>query len=127
MTTQPPERQPAQVLFVGARELRTIPKGWQHPAVNGKPKPLLPDEMPSVAGLPEEQTEIAAYEAVSEGTPISPPFPNTPGGRLQLVAHCAEHGTTWGDHTADAEAWAALLFGQNAAVTLDGVVIAQDN
>lgn len=115
-----------QVLFVGGRELRTIPKGWLHPERAGKPRPLLPEEMPDVTGLAPEETEIVAYEAVSEGTPISPPLPNTLEGRLRLVEYCAGHCTTWGDHRGGVEAWAALLFGGNAAVTGDGIVMAED-
>ncbi len=92
----------------------------------GRLRPLLPEQMPDVASLAREETEIVAYEAVSEGTPISPPFPNTPEGRLGLVAYCSQHCTTFANHTADAEAWAALLFGQNAAVTADGMVVAHD-
>lgn len=122
----PPTGDEPQVLFVGGRELRMIPKGWLHPEGTGKPRPLLPEDMPDVAGLAPEETEIVAYEAVSEGTPISPPFPNTPEGRLRLVEYCARHCTTWGDHKGGAEAWAALLFGKHTAVTADGVVIAED-
>ncbi len=122
--------------FVGGREVRIIPKGWQHPrTASGRYQPLLPadhefdddergPQMPDASGLPDAETEIAAYESVSEGTPISPAFPNTPEGRLALVNYCAEHATTFGDHRADAEAWAAILFG-DAAITGDGGVIAQ--
>jgi hypothetical protein len=66
--------------------------------------------------------EIAAYETTTEGTPISPAFPDTPEGRLALVNYCAEHATTWGDHRADAETWAAILFGDGAMVGTDGSV-----
>lgn len=111
---------------MGGRELRTIPKGWLHPEDARNPRPLLPEQMPNVTGLAPEETEIVAYEAGSEGTPISPAFPNTPEGRLRLVAYCARHCTTWGDHKGGVEAWAAILFGEHTAVTKDGVVIAED-
>ncbi|MDZ4278006.1 MAG: hypothetical protein U1B78_02585 [Dehalococcoidia bacterium] len=117
---------PGQAAFVANREVRTVPKGWLHPEAAGRPRPLLPEEMPGVAGLAPDQTKIVAYETTTEGTPISPPFPNTPEGRLALVRHCAEHETTFGDHKAGPEAWAVILFGQGAAVTVDGVVIAND-
>ena len=58
---------------------------------------------------------------MSEGTPISPVFPNTPEDRLALVNYCAEHATTFGDHRAGAEAWVAILFG-GASGDLDGTV-----
>ena len=77
--------------------------------------------MPDASGLRADDTEIVAYETVSEGTPISPVFPNTSEGRLALVNYCAEHATTFGEHRADAEAWAAILFG-GASVDLDGTV-----
>jgi len=125
--------------FVGTYEARAFPKGWQHPKLaNGRYKPLLPygyagDD--SVAPATPETTmpptpmrgesEIAAYEAVSEGTPISPGFPDTPQGRLDLCNWCAEHEKLLGRRLVDAEAWAAILFG-DAAITGDGIVIAQD-
>ena len=141
--------------FIAKREARTVPKGWRHPKdERGKFRPLLPAErwpatpaavrvwmveyesaeppsrdayMPDTADLPAERAEIIAYETTTEGTPISPPFPNTPEGRRELVANCAKHAKTWGHHTAEAEAWAAMLFGEGAAVTLDGVVLAADS
>ena len=123
--------------FISGREVRVIPKGWQHPR-NGRGRytPLLPATTPSTtqntrtaaspgcwtpSGLRVDETEIAAYETVSEGIPISPVFSNTLEGRLALVNHCAEHATTFGDHLADPEAWAAIHFG-GAGVDLDGTV-----
>ena len=123
-----------EIFFVNSREVRAIPKGWQHPRdAEGRYVPLLPHQyeydgsqgpwpkMPT----PGSETEIAAYEAVSEGTPISPAFPDTPEGRRDLIAYCAEHCTTFGDHKADAEAWAAILFG-GAAIASDGTVVNED-
>jgi hypothetical protein len=67
--------------------------------------------------------EIVVYETTTEGTPISPSFPNTPAGRLALCDWCARNTTTFGDHKADLEAWAAILFGASAAVDVaDGRV-----
>jgi hypothetical protein len=65
---------------------------------------------------------IIAYETMSEGTPISPAFPDTPEGRLGLLRHCAAHATTFGKHRAGIEAWAAILFGEHAPVRLDGTL-----
>jgi hypothetical protein len=123
------------IVIMGSREVRVIPKGWQHPRdARGRHVPLLPadyvfdDEqdaayptMPSVHALRDDATEIMAYETVSEGTPVSPAFPTSAAGRMALVTWCAEHATTFGDHRADGEAWAALLFG-DAGVALDGTV-----
>lgn len=125
-TTPGPQR---EVAFVGGRALRTIPTGWQHPRDPERRhfyQPLLAEQMPEVAGLAPPETEIVAYETTTEATPISLPYPNTAQGRLDLVRFCSERCTTWGDHTAGPEAWALILFGEGAAVTADGVVIAND-
>ena len=120
--------------FVGGREVRRVPRSWQHPKDDrGRYVPLLPDDYWSDEPVddaakmpaPDGPTEIMAYETTTEGTPISPAFPNTPEGRRDLIAFCAEHCTTFGQHKADAEAWAAILFGE-AAVGLDGQVVAHD-
>jgi hypothetical protein len=123
--------------FIANREVRFIPAGWQHPK-DGRDRyvPLLPTgycaanglteeerngvgEMPDTSGLSPESLEIAAYETTTEGTPISPAFPNTPEGRLAVANWCAEHETTYGDFKADAEAWAAMLFTDHV-VLVDG-------
>ena len=142
------------LVFVSNNEVRTIPKGWKHPrAEGGRDRPLLPADqwpstpeeqrqwmtenetdqppmaerfMPSIRSLPVEETEIVAYETTSEGTPISPAFPNTPQGRLDLVNYCAEHCTTFAQHMAGPEAWAAILFGSSTAVVSEeGTVYAE--
>jgi hypothetical protein len=117
------------IMYVGMYEAREIPRGWQHPRdEHGVLVPLLPfgyafdDEPGETMPPPLGDAEIAAYEICSEGTPVSPPFPNSPEGRLALVAWCAANERLFGKHLVDAEAWAAILFG-NAAVTLDGTVI----
>ena len=108
------------VVFIPGREVRRIPAGWQHPTNAGKSIPLLPREMPTVEGA----VEIAAYETVSEGTPISPSFTDAPEGRMSLVRYCSEHCFVFGDKKAGLEAWAAVLFGQGSLVTADGIVLA---
>lgn len=120
--------------FVGTYEVREIPKGWEHPKdARGRHVPLLPfgssdgEELALAERMmppPLGEIEIAAYEAVSEGTPISPAFPDTPQGRLDLCNWCAAHEKLFGKHLVDAEAWAAILFG-DAAITGEGGVIAQ--
>ena len=123
---------------ISNREVRRIPKGWKHPkAKDGRFEPVLArryweelarevgaetlktQPMPSVEGLPAERTEIAAYETTTEGTPISPAFPDTQEGKLALVNWCAEHESTFGDFKADAETWAGILFGDSVA-SIDG-------
>jgi hypothetical protein len=124
-----------EVFFVGSREVREVPQGWQHPKdERGRYIPLLPfgyqidddERAPADRMMPPPlgDIEIAAYETVTEGTPISPAFPDTPQGRLNLLAYCAEHCTTIGEHRGGVEAWAAFLFG-DAAIGIDGQVIRQ--
>jgi hypothetical protein len=137
--------------FVCNREVRRIPRGWQHPRdAKGRFLPLLPADylsrlsdaeradileanaligydteahlMPPVAGLAPDAVEIAAYETTSEGTPISPAFADTPEGRLAVANWCAFHSTTFGDKKADPETWAAVLFGDGAWVCDNGRV-----
>jgi hypothetical protein len=137
-----------QVSAIANREVRRVPRGWRHPRdARGRYLPLHRadfffgmseterDEIDeSYRALPAYRdgflmpeprgaAEIVAYETTTEGTPASPAFPNTPEGRLALVNWCAEHATTFADHRADAETWAAVLFGDGlAAVGTDGRV-----
>ena len=77
--------------------MRWIPRGWQHPRdERGRYVPLLPNgycvqngftkqeeapEMPATTGPERAQVlDIAAYETTTEGTPISPAFPEHAGG-----------------------------------------------
>jgi hypothetical protein len=83
--------------------------------------PALWTEQPAGSFRAPDAVEIAAYETTTEGTPISPAFPDTPEGRLALANWCAENAFTFGRHKADAEAWAAILFGEAyAAVDSEG-------
>ncbi len=103
----------ARPAAVVSREVRVIPRGWQHPRDGkGRPTPMFRADMPAASG----ESDIVAYETVSEGTPISPAFPGTPEGRLALASYCAENCMTFGDYRTDAEAWAAILFGAEAMV-----------
>jgi hypothetical protein len=117
-----------ETTFIPNREVRFVPRGWQHPRdERGRYVPLFPagyceanglseeerkgvGEMPDTKGLRRDELEIAAYETTTEGTPISPTFPNTSDGKVALIKWCAEHETTFGDFKADAEAWAGMLF-----------------
>jgi hypothetical protein len=71
--------------------------------------------MPSFVELPEAALGICAYETTTEGTPISPVFPNTDDGKRQLIRYCSEHQTVFADHAADPRPWAQILLGDNAA------------
>ena len=120
-------------LYVGMYEAREIPRGWQHPMdEHGLPVPLLPHgyagddaEFYETMPAPTAYGEITAYETCSEGTPVSPAFPNTAEGRLALVGWCAANEKLFGKHLVEVEAWVAILFG-DAGITPEGGVIAQD-
>jgi len=120
----------SEILFVGSYEAREIPRGWQHPKdERGRYVPLLPygypfdnsQEPSPTMPDPGDDPDVMAYEAVSEGTPISPAFAQS----RDLVLYCAEHCMTFGDHKAGPEAWAAILFG-DAAIAMDGTIRAND-
>src|SRR5690348_11686015 len=124
------------VVFVAAnRELRAVPFTWKHPVdATGEPVPLqsraflysereiaeLVEEgrtreeleaefMPDFAGVPAEQLGVAVYESTSEGTPLTPVFPNTREGLFQLLQYCARHCNTFADMTAGIDEWARIL------------------
>ena len=122
-----------QIAFLPNREVREIPRGWQHPKdPRGRFIPLLPfgyqlddDECAPADRMmppPLGDIDIAAYETTTEGTPISPAFPDTPEGRRDLIDYCVEHETVFGDAHAGFEAWAAVLFGERTTVDRDGTV-----
>jgi hypothetical protein len=120
--------------FVGTYEVREIRAGWQHPKdASGRYIPLLPfgyqtdgERAPADEMMPPPLGDIliCAYEAVTEGTPISPGFPDTAEGRLALCGWLAEHRLVLGSRKVDVEAWTALLFG-DAVITAEGVVLVQ--
>ena len=113
--------------FICNREVRLIPEGWEHPRrEDGRFVPLLADDMPEVEHLPRERVRLVAYETTTEGTPISPAFPDSPEGKRALVDYCAANCPTFGRHMAGAEAWAVILFRQDVVITIDGQVLAQD-
>ena len=81
--------------MIANREVRCVPAGWEHPRdERGRHNPLLPEQMPE----PGDGVAIMAYETTSEGTPISPAFPDTPEPSLGRVHYCVEHTTTYGKH-----------------------------
>lgn len=133
-----------------SREIRKVPLGWLHPKdENGEYVPLMDRKypytendtqelleeghsreeiekwfMPDFSKVPSDQMGISAYETVSEGTPMSPVYPDTPEGRFELARYCVENQTVFGDQKADIETWAAILFGKyNALVTTDRRII----
>ncbi len=107
-----------QFAYIGMYEARALPKGWQHPKDEHDTFiPLLPygysgddRDVPvttdtTMPPTPSQgETEIMAYETCTEGTPISPAFPNTPAGKLELCNWCAAHEHLFAKHLVDGEA-----------------------
>lgn len=143
-----------EVLFFTNRVIREIPLNWAHPKdkdgdyvplLNRKDYPHSEEEMkeflkeqnlkskkevdkifmPDFSKTPPEEMGISAYEETSEGTLISPIFPNTPEGRFQLLKHCTENETVFGNNKANIEIWAGMLFGKaTVQVNLEkGIVV----
>lgn len=96
------------------REVRRVPLNWHHPTdAQGNDVPLFPTSnpteeaiaeeldaepgltrqeleacsMPDFSAVPSQQMGIAVYETTTEGTPVSPVFPDTPQGRYALVEY----------------------------------------
>jgi len=124
------------VVFIASnRELRAVPFTWQHPLdATGEPIPLPRRDflyteqeiadllaegrtreeieaefMPDFSGVPAEQMGVTVYETTTEGTPLTPAFPDTHEGLLQLLQYCAQHCTTFADIQAGLDEWARIL------------------
>lgn len=130
-----------RLLFFCNREARQVPLNWRHPVDRaGRWVPLFKyseeaieeelrenpgatraqvtsDMLPDCSNLAEDEIGISAYETTSEGTPISPVFPNTPEGRFELASYCAQFGTVFANQRcADVYTWCQILFGGETVV-----------
>jgi len=107
--------QEERMVVTSNRVVRRVPLLWQHPiGDNGQYIPLSDSAlfseedlytegkdmelcvtgeqfMPDFTEVPDNEMGICAYEEVSEGTPISPVFPDTPEGRIALGKYCAQN------------------------------------
>lgn len=120
------------------REVRKVPKDWQHPQYGGRYTPLLDGYRAALAdfakdveekGLAEaldyhgggpvsydympdwpeeERTHYMMYEATSEGTPISPAF-ETPEELARWLAD--NEASAFGNDTATYEQWLRIIRG----------------
>jgi hypothetical protein len=72
------------------------------------PRPVAEDYMPVFPA--DAELGICMYEEVTEGTPISPVYPDTPEGRSDMAAYLAAHpgGISVGMTAAD---WTAIIEG----------------
>jgi hypothetical protein len=82
------------------REVCRVPLGWQHPTDRSG------------------QLGLCVYETTTEGTPLTPAFPDTAAGRWALVHSCATRVSVFADRRPNAEAWIELLVGGNAVPDL---------
>ena len=129
-----------QAMMVPSREIRRVPRGWQHPPGDA----LLtyeseadlrawyadrgydfaddyPDGYNAARYMPEpsDDCELMAYETVSEGTPLTGhAFDDTPEGRLALIRDLVDSGQAIAGSTPDAEAWAGILFSDSILLNI---------
>jgi hypothetical protein len=131
----------------GHRTIRRVPLNWEHPkdkegnylplfdtreATGGtyslselselvedgvSPNGLKSWFMPAFGDVPEEQMGVSLYEITTEGTPLTPVFPDTIEGHRALAEHAAESATICGSEKASAEYWQTRLFGTEEEVT----------
>jgi hypothetical protein len=127
------------IYFMGQKEIRRVPLTWQHPTYSvdelepdqhyllGRYKALQSREryseeeieelsregifefMPDFSDIPEEEMGICIYETVTDGTPKSEVFPDTPNGHLDLIRFAADRIEVIGAGYVSAEAWVAIL------------------
>jgi len=100
------------------REVRRVPKDWEHPVEGGQYKPLYAGEMPDPHYT--DSTYYQMYETTSEGTPISPVMDRPENLASWLVENKA---TAFAGQTASYEAWLMVCQGRTA---LSGVYIGGD-
>ena len=102
------------------REVRRVPKNWQHPKdEDGEFVPLFREDMPL---WPErEATHFMMYENTSEGTPISPAFA-TPEELARWLANTK--ASAFADQGASYKAWLRVCQGGYApsAVAINGAM-----
>jgi hypothetical protein len=124
-----------RIVLAANHELRFVPLTWQHPVdETGAPVPLgsrefmeTEDElqellaqgytrdeltcgyMPDIATVPAHELGVAVYETTTEGTPITPTFPNTREGLYELLHYCTRHCATFADSQAGIDGWARIL------------------
>lgn len=128
-------------MMMASRELRRVPRGWQHPRdERGHYIGLFPftteaEERAQYARYgwnfdenheggwdqarympePGDDAQIMAYETVSEGTPITGrAFDDTPDGRLKLLRDLLADGRGIAGAEPGIEGWAAIMFGERA-------------
>lgn len=135
------------VYMMASRELRRVPRGWQHPrnerghfiglhphTTEAEHRALYarhgwdfdedyPDGFDASGYMPEpgDDAQIMAYETVSEGTPLTGnAFDDTPEGRLALLRDILNgpHPDIAGSNPG-IEGWAAIMFGDGAGVLLN--------
>jgi hypothetical protein len=68
--------------------------------------------MPIFKDVPDEEMGVCLYETTTEGTPLTPVFPDTEQGHKDLAAYASEYATRFaGDHMS-AQDWEQRFFGQ---------------
>jgi hypothetical protein len=131
-------RKSSKVLFMPNREVRRVPLDWEHPKDGaGNYIPLFardyytPEEISYLLAqgrireeiqisliadfgkVPDEKMGICVYETTTEGTPLSPVFPDTEPGRIALVRYCAVNVPAFAYYYVHARTWTQVLFGKD--------------
>lgn len=99
-----------------SRQVRRVPKDWEHPVENGRYKPLHGPEMPDPNHV--NCSHYQMYETTSEGTPISPVMETPEELATWLVENKA---SAFAGQSASYEAWLQVCHGRS---TITGVVTA---
>lgn len=73
--------------------------------------------IPTFSDVPAEEMGVCLYETTTEGTPLTPVFPDAEQGHKDLAAYAAEYATSFADRQANAEEWGQRFFGNLAEVS----------
>lgn len=68
--------------------------------------------MPTFNDVPAEEMGVCLYETTTEGTPLTPVFPDNEQGHKDFAAYAAEYATSFASHQESAEDWEQRFFGQ---------------
>lgn len=68
--------------------------------------------MPTFKDVPAEEMGVCLYETTTEGTPLTPVFPDTEQGHQDLAAYAAEYATRFANQQVSAQDWEERFFGQ---------------
>lgn len=68
--------------------------------------------MPTFKDVPAEEMGLCLYETTTEGTPLTPVFPDTEQGHKDLAAYAAEYATSFASQQESGTDWEQRFFSQ---------------